>query len=874
MAEVDFFVSHAGRDRDWAEWVAWHLREAGRTVELDSDWPPGENFIEKMRSALDSAKWVMALFSPAYFESERYTTEEWTSALIKGEGGKHRLVPVQVKPCRVPSLLSTLRRVELFDLGEAEAKQELIAAVQGLARPDGKPAFPGTGRAGVLTGRGEVGPRLPGVLPPVWNVGPRNARFVGRDAVLVELRKRLLSGGSAMVQALHGIGGVGKTQVAIEYAYRFAGAYDVVWWVSAEETGPIGEQYAALAAKLDLAPPQADKAKVVEVLRTYLRGHGRWLLLLDNAESPDVLRDWLPGGPGHILITSRNPGWDELATQVEVDVLPRPKSVELIRVSRPVVTEADADRLADALGDLPLALVQAAGFLARTGMQVEGYLGLLKTQIEVLLDQSPPPSHRVSLAAVIRLSTDRLAEVDPLALALVRIGAFLAPEPIHTDLLIHPIAATDDSWPPKLQALADAVTDPVKALVSLGRLAGYGLTRVDSGLQLHRLTQAVLRDQLAPDGIAAYRSYAQALLVAADPGDERDPTCWPGWARILPHLLATDPATSSIPTLRDLACRALWYLYYRGDIKSAHDLVEHLHQQWGERLGADDRHTLRAAHTLVLVLTGVGPYRRAFQLGKDTFARSQQVLGDNDPDTLLAAHHFAICLHMMGAFEQARELNVDTLDRQRRVLGGRHFDVQRTAFSLGRDLRVLGEVEKARMVHEDCLAYARQVLGDDRPATIFVANELGLDLRALGDVEKAQKLHEETFARARRVLGKDHRFTMYIANGLASALHALGDLEGARELAQDTLDGARKVLGDDSHFTIDIANTLAAALQALGRGRDAQQVSEDTLDRARRVFGEDHRRTRKAAHNLAAAKRLLGEAEPPLQGDPDPVDES
>ncbi len=311
---------------------------------------------------------MVALFSQAYFEDLRYTSEEWTSALVKDGDGERRLVPVQVEPCAVPRLLSPLLRVELFDVDEAEAARRLIAAAQGPARPDGKPVFPGSGRAGALTGRGEAGPRLPGMLPAVWNVSPRNPGFVGRDATLVGVRERLRSGGTAVVQVLHGVGGVGKTQMAIEYAYRYAGAYDVVWWVSAEETGLIGAQYAALAVELELAPPRADTASAVGALRAYLRSHGRWLLVLDNAESSRDLRDWLPAGPGHIVITSRNPGWGELAARVGVDVLPRPESVELIHVSRPGAGEAEADRLAEALGDLPLALVQAAGFLAETGM--------------------------------------------------------------------------------------------------------------------------------------------------------------------------------------------------------------------------------------------------------------------------------------------------------------------------------------------------------------------------------------------------------------------------------------------------------------------------------------------------------------------------
>jgi hypothetical protein len=668
---VDFFVSHAGRDRAWAEWVAWHLVEAGYTVELDSwDWAAGENFITRMRNAVDAAHRVVALFSPAYFEDGRYTTEEWSSALIKNDKGGHRLVPVQIERCAVPQLLRPLLRVELFDVDEGEAARRLIAAVSGPRRPDGVPVFPGRGTAGVLTDRGEAGPRLPGVLPPVWNLGPRNPGFVGRDAALVSLRERLRSGGAAVVQALHGMGGVGKTQLAIEYAYRYAGAYDLAWWVGAEESGLIGERYAALAAELKLTGPHAETVTAVSALRAYLRGHSRWLLVFDNAESPRELQDWLPAGPGHTLITSRHPGWGQLAARLDVDVLSRPESVGLIHTYWPGVGEAEADRLADALGDLPLALAQAAGFLAETGMPVDQYLALLEVRAGELLDEGTPDAHPHSLAAVIRLSTDRLAQVDLPALALVRIGAFLAPEPIPVDLLLGQIPANGDSRPPELADLAAAVANPVAAHRSLARIGRYGLARVDRGLQLHRLTQAILRDQLTAEHAAAYRAHAQALLAAADPGgDPEDPARWPGWARILPHLLATDPASSASLDLRDLACRATLHLYRRGDSQPARDLADHLYRQWREHLGPDDRHTLRVACVLLRVLVTFGRYREACQLGEDTLARSRHSLGPDHPETLRAAHYLVTCLHQMGAFEQARQLNEDTLARRRRVLG-------------------------------------------------------------------------------------------------------------------------------------------------------------------------------------------------------------
>jgi hypothetical protein len=204
-----------------------------------------------MHDAVDSARRVVALLPAAYFEDGRHTEAEWSSARVTDGHGGHRLVPVQVERCAVPRLLRPLLRAELFGVDEAEAVRRLLEAVRGPRRPDGAPRFPGGGRAEVEPGRVGVRPRLPGMLPPVWNLPPRNSDFVGRDALLAWLHERLRSGGAAV---LHGLGGVGKTQVAIEYAYRYAGSYDLAWWAAAGEAGLIGEQYAALARRTRIRP--------------------------------------------------------------------------------------------------------------------------------------------------------------------------------------------------------------------------------------------------------------------------------------------------------------------------------------------------------------------------------------------------------------------------------------------------------------------------------------------------------------------------------------------------------------------------------------------------------------------------------------------
>jgi len=703
--------------------------------------------------------------------------------------------------------------------------------------------------------------RETGALPSVWNVEPRNPGFTGRESYLTELRDRLRSGGPAVVQALHGMGGVGKTQLAIEYAYRYADDYDVVWWISAERVGMLGEQYADLGRRLGILEAGADTVTGAALVKEALRQHGRWLVIFDHAEAPEGVRQWLPGGSGHVIITSRQQRWEQLAAVMHLPELPRAESVQLLMAHHLALNEHEAGRLARALGDLPLALVQAAGFLAETGTAVDEYLALLATHAAELLGEGRPVTYPVPLAAAIGISMERLATTDGAAHALLRICAFLAPEPIPLELLTHrpaPGSDGDEDW--DLIAPWNAVLKrPIVWRRSIGRTADYGLARVTpDGIILHRLTQAILKDQLTALDALRVQGHVCALLVAAHPGPAAHPTIWPAWARLLPHLLAVAPASFDNPQLRSLACDALSYLLIRGDTDQAHVLASNLYQQWRHRFGPDDVHVLRVAAWLARAEFLGGRYHEARRLGEDTLTRQQRVLGKDHPDSLLSANYLAPALAELGEYKQAQQLIQDTLERRQRVFGDDHPDTLGVAHNFAIGLLLSGQLGEAHRLLEDNLARKRRVLGEDHPETLLSTNNIAECLRFQGRAEEGRRLAEDTLNRRRRLLGENHPRTLVSANTLAGCLRDLGRLEEARLLLEDTLARQRRVLGEDYRYTLGSAAALALCLRDLGQLEEARRLAEDTLTRRRRALGEKHFTTHLWAGDLEHMLEGLG----------------
>jgi len=858
---TDLFVSYAGPDRAWAEWAAAQLEASGYTVELDVwDWAPGDNFVVRVSDALARAERVLSLWSPAYFERHRFTTPEWTAVIADqaqqrtDDGGQagSRLIPVRVARCDPPPVLAPMVYRDLFDLNEQQARVALLSAIGGSSGREAHASFPGGGVGGASQGD-LPGPRVPGTIPAVWNLPSRNPVFTGRESLLAALRSGLAAGHRGAVQALQGIGGVGKTQLAVEYAHLFSGEYNLAWWIDAERPELISEQIARLgqAAGWLQAGTIADTAW--RVVSDRLRQAGAWLLVFDNAAEPEHISDWLPQGLGHVVITSRHGGFTGIAAPIEVKEFSRSESAEFLHNCVPALQDSDARALAEALGDLPLALAQSGGLIAETAMPVPEYIHELTEHAGELLAEARPLNYPETLAAGLDISMGRLSHEDQAAVELLQLASLLAPDPIPLNWFR---TASPGVLPDRLAQVACRF---LYLRQTLKRLRDLGLAQISTEtIHLHRLTQAVLRDRQTADEQTAIRECATRLLVDVAPDDDGvDPASWPAWAALLPHLLALDPATA--PTeIRHTACDAIWYLLMRGEYGTALPLAEGWYAAWMRISGPDDNRVLWAANHLAELKRFLGRNQEAHDLNQDIVERRRRTQGPDDFATLISASNLAINLGDLGQHQEALELNQDIYARRVRTRGPDHFNTLSSANNIARDLSHLNRHQEARDLDEDTLDRRRRAHGTDHPRTLTSASNLAADLRELGLYQEACDLDQDTLDRRRRTLGPDHPHTLDSASNLAADLHALGDFQTARDLDKDTLDRRRRTLGPDHPDTLDSAGNLAADLHALGDSLAARDLAQDTLDRRRRIFGPDHPETRESECNLATDLRHVG----------------
>jgi tetratricopeptide (TPR) repeat protein len=727
--------------------------------------------------------------------------------------------------------------------------------------------------------------RYPGDPPMLFLAPARNARFSGRQAELQRLRADLRSRGSAAVLlssapvTLLGTGGVGKTQLALEYAHRFRGAYDIVWWVDADEVESVEASLADLGERLGIdASP-----------RTALDTLTRWLLVFDNADDPEQLGRLLPRGAGHVLVTSRNRAWADTSQSMTVNVFRRGETIHHLQLRVPSIRAEDANLIGEALGDLPIAVSAAGAWLADTGESVEDYLSHV--------DAHGPHD---AVATIWDLALKQLQRHSPAAHRLLQLCSLLS-----SDIALELVYS--DRMAATLADLDRTVTDRVmraRLVRQINRLALLKLDPEMSRIHVHRLLQHVVRERMTPAELAVRRHEAHLVIAAARPRPEVDDSdAWPQYEMLWPHLAASKAFTCHDESVRQLYIDHVRYLWLRGDLPRARDLAAQVDRAWtalpasagarpqllrlrhnhanvlrdlgrfGEALALDEhvfaeqRRLLGDQHAYTLMtrsgqasdLRALGRYRDALGIDETTAAAWIAQFGEEAPTTLQAMHNLAVSHRLAGNGRAASRIDEQVYDLRKRVRGEAHDETLDSASAIGRDLRDAGEYERSATVLRMVSRSLASRSGHDHWRTHNADSNLAVSLRCAGRAGEAQALLDRAYEKLTDRLGPMSPHTLACRLSRAGTLvvldavdRAVAELRAVHHAYLDTLGPAHP------HVLACMSNEVAAA-RAAGDHRRARDLAEQSAAGLRAALGADHPHALAARMNLAVCLAETGD---------------
>ncbi|MFD0305143.1 FxSxx-COOH system tetratricopeptide repeat protein [Streptomyces sp. NPDC127119] len=900
-------ISFAGYNRAWAAWIGYVLERHGQRVVYQRWEGPSEvPLAEQLRDLKLAPGRILIVVSEWYFQLGPRTYEEWNTALrevVAPEAERFAGVLVTNQP--VPTATTVLAATDLTLVGAEEAERRVLDRLDLLGRPPVE-----------LADSARRAPRFPTASPEVWDptVPRRNTRFTGREELLNDAYRLLQDAQpGAGVVTFHGMPGVGKTQLVAEFVYRFRLEYDVVWWVRAEKRSGYRRALAELAPKLGLTTG-ADYGERLRAVRTSLRRgdpYANWLLVLDGADEPEEISDLVPTGTGHVLITSRNPQWRDHNSQLlEVPVYDRTESVAFIRRRAPRLTWSEAEQLAEALEDLPLALDQTAGWLNDSDMSVTQYIDLLESSV----DQSVvrvSPDFRMSFQQSWSILLGKLRETAPESVDLLQLCTFFAPGLIPVDLLrqmptvhvpdrIAELLDDSDAWQKAVKQLRRYSVIPEEF-----QTADSDETSTSGGLfYLHRMVHQIVRQNMPDQDRQEFIDVVRQALVAANPGSPDDVRSWEKYAQLVPHLKHADVLRSEDRGVQRLVLDSLRYMYQSGDYVAGIKLGERAMDAWRSLLGENHPKVWEVAHHYANLLRGVGEYQRSEAItrsaieylrdaqGAESLAHIRAVSGlaadlralaryeeslelcewlvptcraALSPDsvtTLRVENNLAVTLRLLGRYEQARECDRRTLEERRRILSTRNPSTLSSEFHHALDLRLLGQYKVAVSIQRENVRELRRAVGSGNYVTVLA--EYNYALCAYGSSGRDRERTDQLLAaladlreRSERVLGETSPTTLIVTSGYSCFARRHGNVDEARTVSESVIARYEVMLPAGHPYIAGSRANYALILSDVGEREQAHAMVEQALLDMTAAVGQDHPWTLGCALNASAMRKLV-----------------
>ena len=657
--------------------------------------------------------------------------------------------------------------------------------------------------------------------PAVHNLPRRPAQvFVGRSTALGQLHGALAEDTQAVVtQAVYGLGGVGKSELALHHAEAHRADYSLIWWITAEDRGQIQAGLAALAARLcreiALVGTTTDAA---EWGLAWLQAHHGWLVILDNINEPEDVEQLLGQlTGGHILITTRrDTGWEQIAHPIRLDVLDPGPAAELITARTGRHSDADkegAASIAAELGNLPLALDQAAAYITRTRITPAAYMQRLLQHPADMYAAPGSGSAQRTISRVWDITIEAIREHNVQAIELLHILACYAPDSVPRGLLG-----------------GNEGTDKIVVDEALAVLNSYSMiTLTDDVVSMHRLVQAVILASALSDeearGFVDETPLTTALEWLSDAlpvNPNRNVAEWPLLRALVPHaerLAALFPASSQ-PV--ELAAVQLGFAAFQDS---------------------------------------QGQYEQALALRQSALGIYETNLGPDNQTTVAALTHVAFSYWRLGRHTEALPLEKRALEITEDALGPDHVSMAFRLSNLATTYRELGQLDEAVPLYKRAIEIYEKNLGPDDQETAGAMDNLATTYTDLGQADKALPLQQRALEITEADLGADHPFTAIRLNNLASTYSRIRQEDKALLLRQRALEITEAALGGDHPSTAIRLNNLAFSHKVLGQVDKALPLQQRALEITEAALGEDHPSTAIIRKGLVHTYRELGQVD-------------
>ncbi|XGV97029.1 MAG: tetratricopeptide repeat protein [Leptolyngbya sp. BL-A-14] len=844
----DFFISYNRHDKAWAEWIAGTLEEEGHSTVIQAwDFRAGGNFVLDMQQAATETKCTIAVLSETYLKSE-FTAPEWAAAFAQDPTGKKRiLIPVRVKECTPTGLLAQINYVDLVDLDETDAQHALVQAVSPKRpKPDGKLPFPGRAASSSDRPKPVFPPSIPCNLPPV------SAIFVGREKELEELHTQLKTGDTSAISAISGMGGIGKTELAAQYALqqRDMGTYPggICWLKAREDLNPqivlFARSHLGLTIPEDLELP----AQV-----TYCWRHwrpGMTLLVFDDVQAyNDVTAVAIPQrSQFRVLLTTRLK-FQPPVHDFEIKKLPEGKAIELLRA---IVPDGRIDQdlettkeICHWLGYLPLGLELVGRYLARKpGTSLATLWQRLqdkKLDAKALKDAAPEMTAALGVAAAFELSWQ---ELDESAQTLAVFLSLFALAEI-------PWTLVEACYPEEDAEAVEDVRD--ESLLNLHLLERSG----EGTYQLHQLLReffAAKRSQRT-DTAGMEQAFRGAVLAEAERSTKTPARSLLAETTVLmPHLHAVVQLSETSGQETDVAVDLAWLaaLYTaQGRYTQAEPLYTRARTIYEHQLGADHPDVAKSLNNLANLYRAQGRYEEAEPLYVQALKIGEQQLGSDHPDVATRLNNLANLYRAQGRYREAEPLFQRALEIGEQQLGADHPDVATRLNNLANLYRAQGRYREAESLYVQALEIGEQQLGADHPDVATRLNNLAGLYHDQGRYEEAEPLFQRALEISEQQLGADHPDIATRLNNLANLYRAQGRYEEAEPLFQRALEIGEQQLGADHPDVATSLNNLANLYHDQGRYGKAEPLFQRALEIGEQQLGADHPDVATRLNNLA-----------------------